>query len=106
MIKSHIFHICTKESWQEQSKAMEYVHESLESEKFIHCAHEEQIEGVLTRYFGGMDDLILLKIESNKVTPPIISEIAPIGAYFPHIYGPINKDAIIEIIEIEKSKQT
>ena len=92
MIKSHIFHICTKQSWQEQSNAKDYIHDSLESEKFIH--------------FSELDDLLLLKIDSNKVAALIKSEIAPDGDYFPHIYGPLNKDAIIEIQEIDKSRWT
>ena len=106
MIKSHIFHICTKQSWQEQSNAKDYIHDSLESEKFIHCSHKEQLGGVLNRYFSELDDLLLLKIDSNKVAALIKSEIAPDGDYFPHIYGPLNKDAIIEIQEIDKSRWT
>ena len=106
MEKPTIYHICIKKSWQEQSTSMDYVHDSLESEKFIHCSNEDQIEGVLNRYFTGINNLVILTIESNKVISPIKYEIAPIGEYFPHIYGPLNKDAIIEVKEIDKSKWT
>ena len=106
MGKSNIYHICTKKSWQEQSKALNYIHESLNIEKFIHCSNKDQIEGVLKRYFTGLNELILLKIASKKVIPLIKYEKAAIGEYFPHIYGALNKDAIIEVQEIDKSKWT
>ena len=106
MINPIIFHICTKQSWEEQSEASHYTHDSLEVEKFIHCSNEEQISGVLARYFTELEDLLLLKIESKKVIPEIKYEKAPIGEYFPHIYGALNKDAIIEVQEMDKSKWT
>ncbi|MDF1696918.1 MAG: DUF952 domain-containing protein [Saprospiraceae bacterium] len=93
----YIYHICTNEAWQTQFSSDEYVHESLFTEGFIHCSSESQVEGVLDRYFKGQSDLIVLIIDTTKIIPPLKYEKAPIGQYFPHIYGPINKNAIIEI---------
>ena len=106
MIKSNIYHICTQKSWADQSKAMDYIHDSLENENFIHCSNEDQIAGVLKRYFTETNNLVILTIKSDMVIPTIKYEIAPIGEYFPHIYGPLNKDAIIEVQEIDKSRWT
>lgn len=97
MSASNIFHICTSESWKAQDNSKEYVHPSLENEKFIHCSEQHQLQGVLNRYFQNQQNLLLLEINTEKVIPNIIYEKAPNGDIFPHIYGPLNKDAIISI---------
>lgn len=101
MEEVEIFHICTNDSWKDQKDAREYRHESLEIESFIHCSKKDQIKGVLERYFEGVNDLIILTIDSNKVNSGIKYEKALNGEYFPHIFGPINKDAILSINKIK-----
>lgn len=100
MSESLIYHICTQASWQAQNNAPEYIHSSLEEENFIHCSEEHQIQGVLERYFEGQKNLILLTIDKSKVQPKIQYDNAPNGEDYPHIYGPINKNAIVEIKNI------
>ena len=42
-----------------------------------------------------------LKIEKIKVQRPVLFELAQdLDELFPHIYGPLNLDSVIEIIEI------
>ena len=94
-----IYHICTVHDWITQEGTNEYLHQSLESEGFIHCSFKHQINGVLERYFREQTDLMLLIIDSEKLINDLKVEEAPIGESFPHIYGPINKNAIIEVKE-------
>ncbi len=105
MTSQSIYHICTRTSWVDQYDSSEYRHDSLILEKFIHCSRLEQIEGVLSRYFQGIHDLLILTIDTNKITPTLKFEKAPNGEMFPHIYGAINKDAIISIEEVIKKNQ-
>lgn len=106
MTHSLIYHICTENSWNKQLNSSFYTHESLDLEGFIHCSNEEQIAGVLSRYFKEINDLLLLTIQCEKVIAEIKYETAPNGEYFPHIFGQINKDAILKISKIDKSKSS
>ena len=95
-----IYHICTAASWSQQEHASFYIHDSLQDEKFIHCSEEHQIAGVLQRYFKNQTNLMILTIDVSRLQPKLKYEMAPIGQYFPHIYGPINKDAIMKAKKI------
>lgn len=93
-----IYHITTDAAWNLSREIGEYTVGSLKEEGFIHCSQESQLEGVKRRYFEGRNDLLLLKIESDKLTSPIIFEWSPsVQDTFPHVYGPINIDAVIEV---------
>ena len=100
MNEPFIFHICTEQSWHDQSDSPIYIHSSLTEENFIHCSEDHQIQGVLQRYFQGQNDLLVLTIDVSKVQPKIQYDKAPNGEFFPHIYGPLNKDSIIKTEKI------
>ena len=92
-----VYHICTLASWRAQKKTSYYQHESLLSEGFIHCCDLEQIDGVLDRYFQECVDLILLTINSELLVSDMLYEASPTGEKFPHVYGSIEKAAIVNI---------
>ena len=98
--KTYIFHICTKEEWEKKLSSNEYIHPSLKTENFIHNSEEHQIEGVLQRYFKGQNDLLKLTIDPDKLTSRLQYDLATDDEYFPHVYGPINKDAIVKVERI------
>ena len=98
-----IYHIVTFSSWEEQSESSDYVHASLEKEGFIHASRSTQVAGVLDRYYEGIKDLLKLTIDTNLLasTSPLKEELAAsVGENFPHIFGPINKSAIIGVEKI------
>ena len=95
-----IFHIVEGNSWEEQMDADNYIHQSLAHEGFIHCCYKTQIAGVLSRYFEGIENLILLEIDPERIAHKILVEKAPNGMYFPHIYGSINKTAVLQTTKI------
>jgi uncharacterized protein (DUF952 family) len=71
---------------------------SLESQEFIHCSLVEQVVNVANAIAPKRNDLVLLEIEEEKVIPKIIYENLEGGKLlFPHIYGPLNQDAITAI---------
>lgn len=90
-----IYHITTEAEWHAAQAEGYYAAASLASEGFIHCSTEEQVTGVLGRYFKGKTDLVALKIEVAKLVHPPKFELAPsVNEMFPHIYGPVNIDAV------------
>lgn len=96
-----IYHITTKNEWVKAVQKGFFEVESLNIEGFIHCSQEHQIQGVLERYYSGKIDLVKLCIDESKVVNKIIYENAPsINQNFPHIYGTLNIDAVIDVVEI------
>lgn len=92
-----IYHITTKKEWENALENGFYEAKSLAIEGFIHCSTIDQVNGVLERYFKDATDIIKLTIDISKLTHKLVFELAPsINEVFPHIYGILNLDAVIE----------
>ena len=93
-----IYHITTKQEWNKAIENGFYESPSLAEEGFIHCSQENQIADVLERYFSGKKDLVKLIIDTDKLTSKFVFEWSPsIQDTFPHVYGTINTEAVIEV---------
>ena len=98
-----IYHVTTADEWQAAREKGVYTSPSLQAEGFIHCsAGDEQVTGVLKRYFAGKTNLVELVIDTDKLTSKFIYEWSPSTAdTFPHVYGPINTDAVIDVVVLQ-----
>jgi uncharacterized protein (DUF952 family) len=92
-VTENIFHITSEKTWLAALELGEYVAASLGSEGFIHCSTREQVVDTANRYYHGQVDLLLLEIDPKLVASEILFEESH-GELFPHIYGPINLDAV------------
>ncbi len=88
-----IYHIALPEQWEAARLSGEYIADSLATEGFIHCSTEDQVERSLNRFFCGRDAVLLLAIDAERLTSGLKYEPAH-GEDFPHIYGPLNLDAV------------
>ena len=96
-----IYHLTTATEWKAAQEKGFYEATSLKAEGFIHCSEEHQVAGVLERYFADQDNLVKLVIDTAKLTSRYVQEWSPsIRDTFPHIYGPINIDAVMEVITV------
>jgi len=74
---------------------------SLQSEGFIHCCKAEQLAGVIERYYAGVPDLLVLTIDTDRLTSELVYENTVGGVeLFPHIYGAINMDSVADIVPL------
>lgn len=97
----NIYHITTQNQWQTAQQKGFYEAASLAVEGFIHCSTEQQVAGVLERYYSGVNNLVKLVIDTSKLTHKLVYELAPsVNQQFPHIYGTINLDAVVEVINL------
>ncbi|MBT3392294.1 MAG: DUF952 domain-containing protein [Chloroflexi bacterium] len=94
--KTVIVHLCTRADWEVAQRAGAYRAASLESEGFIHCSRPDQIFKVVNTFYQQIPDLVLLWLEPEKIAAEIRWEAAD-GDEFPHIYGPLNLDAVIRV---------
>lgn len=93
-----IYHVTTAAAWKEAQEKGAYETPSLKEEGFIHCSQPEQVPGVLDRYFAGQNALVKLVIDTDKLTSSFIYDWSPsVADTFPHVYGPINLDAVVEV---------
>ena len=89
-----IYHIVLPDIWAAFETDL-YVHASLESEGFIHCSFADQLDAVIERYYRGERSVVVLEIESERLMSRMIKEPSTNSEIYPHVYGPINRDAII-----------
>ena len=108
---SLIYHIIPRTDWITAQKNGEYRAESLTTEGFIHCSTAEQAAPVANAFYTGQKELLLLVIDPALLTsrlqwdPPAhpAPESAPASLHgeFPHIYGPLNLDAVVDALDFE-----
>ena len=95
----NFYHITTPEIWGTFENKNYYEAESLHTEGFIHCSYWGQLEETLKLYYKGVSQVIVLEIEPDALISKLIIEKSRDGNLFPHIYGVINKAAIVKVEE-------
>ena len=103
-----ILHLLSRDSWAEAQEHGQLVAPSVAMEGFAHCSTEHQMVDVANKYYSGATNMVLINIDPKKLhselkfEPPAHldgSPALPHEPLFPHIYGPINLDAVIEVID-------
>ncbi len=103
-----IFHITSRKDWEAARSKGEYTAPSLTTEGFIHCSTPAQILPVAEKFYKGQTDLVLLMIEPALLTSTLKWEPpsggtpppgVPAGDLFPHIYGPLNLNAVLNVFD-------
>ena len=97
-----IFHITSREAWERAKAEGSYRPEGFAAEGFIHCSTRDQVVRVADARFRGRRGLVLLCIDPERVAAEIVYENLEGGReLFPHIYGELNADAVVEVLEFE-----
>ena len=96
-----IYHITTAAEWAQAQRDGQYTKSTLDrtlaEEGFIHASQAAQVARVANAFYQGVPDLVLLTIDTERVGSPIRYELVPgQDLPYPHIYGPLNIDAVVE----------
>ena len=101
-----ILHILSRAQWDFAKRSGTYRPPSLEAEGFIHCSAIGQVIDTANLFYRAQPDLLVLRIDQRKLTSRLVFE-APVTAsdtrprtLFPHLYGPLNLDAVIDATEL------
>jgi uncharacterized protein (DUF952 family) len=101
-----IFHVVKRGEWEAGVARGSYAPDSLRGEGFIHCSTVAQVIDTANRFYRGQDDLVLLCIDESRLRAPLKFE-APVtargesaGELFPHLYGELNVDGVVRIVEL------
>jgi uncharacterized protein (DUF952 family) len=97
----HVYHLIPKSAW-EQLPPGPYRHDSLQTEGFIHCSNRAQVAWAANKFYAQENDLLALQIDIDRLTSPLKDEDPGIGQTFPHIYGPIDRAAMVGVEPLQR----
>lgn len=100
-VLENFYHLIGESEWKGLQRETHYCPESLSKEGFIHLSLLSQLSGVVARFYSARTDLVVLVIDRKKLQSPIRYESAD-GEEFPHLYGPLNLDAVVEVLPLHK----
>lgn len=96
-----IYHITTAADWDTPG---DYRADSLVAQGFIHFSTREQVARVANAVYTARRDLVLLVVDADRLRAPLRFEPPDpnvpaehdTGERFPHLYGALNRDAVLE----------
>lgn len=113
---STIFHLAPAERWHKWPAAQSYLPAEYSTDGFVHCTAEyDLMHHVANRFYRGTPgDFVMLVIDPDRLSAPLRWE-APVhpdrlagsdaaAPLFPHIYGPIDRAAVIEVRPVRRAE--
>ncbi len=96
-----VYHLALPHLWN-GAGAEPYRADSLATEGFIHCSYADQVARSANRFYAQAEELLLLTIDPTLLTSPLREEPSADGESFPHIYGAINRAAVVNIQPLQR----
>src|SRR4026207_2411258 len=110
-----ICHITTKRAWDAPQGSVIFRPPEFDEIGFIHCSSPEQVLFVANALFAGRSGLLMLVVDEVKLKSPVRWGPAPSApgrlppvtqeGFFPHVYGPINLDAVVRTVDLVPNDQ-
>ncbi len=96
-----LYHLTSVSDWASAQGSGRYTvstrGRSLAQEGYIHCSFAEQVAATAARFYGDLDEVVLLSIDESALSSPVVVEdLVGGGERFPHVYGPIEVGAVVE----------
>jgi len=97
-----VFHLTTPQEWAASLAAGAHTGSTrgrrLAEEGYVHCSEAHQVDGVRARFYADVPDLLLLEVETDLLTSPWrIEQVDGADQSFPHVYGPLDLAAIVDV---------
>ena len=94
-----IVHLMTPHAWAATSDGA-LRPPSLAQEGFVHCSAPAQVAAVANARFHDEDTLVMIVLDPRELRSDVVWEDSyDAGQRFPHVYGPIDRQAIARIVE-------
>lgn len=103
-----IYHLAPAARWHGWPSGRPYLPAEFAADGFVHCtAGEALMLQVANRFYrGAPGDFVLLVIDPARLTSPLKWERSPtddLAPLFPHIYGPIDPEAVVDVREVRRT---
>ena len=104
---NRIYHLALAADWTAAAGGeyrMSTLGKTLDEQGFIHCSYRSQVQPVADAFYRGRDDVFLLVIDPARLRAPVQAENLEGGTdLFPHIYGPLNVDAVVAAVPVAQT---
>lgn len=102
-----IIHCMRKSLWQQFQHLDSWGQDDIRKYGFIHCSTVEYLWRVLPGFAEDPEERVLICIDESRLLSEVRyedSEDYP-GRYYPHVYGPINHDSIVMVLDYLKDEE-
>ena len=94
-----IIHCMRKTTWQERKDKECLGKRNIEADGFIHCSTVEYFWRVAPNFSDIKEEPVLVCIDESKLKSEVRYEDGDnCGRAYPHVYGLINREAIIDVL--------
>ncbi len=95
-----IYHMCRRDEWA-RAAAGAYRGSSQDiADGFIHFSTAAQIVESAAKHRAGQADLVLVAVDAARCGAALKWESSRGGALFPHLHGPIPRDAVVGVRDL------
>ncbi|MEV8379121.1 DUF952 domain-containing protein [Kribbella sp. NPDC056861] len=105
-----ILHLAFADQWEAARQAGSYRWSTRgksldDGAAFIHCSRPEQVALVANSFYLDVTEpLVLLVIDTELLVSALCDEdLDAVGITFPHLYGPLNLDAVVDVRPYERA---
>ena len=109
-----ILHLMPGPAWEVWRDGGGYDPPSLAAEGFVHCTGDDQLMlAVANRFYASdPDELVVVTLDEARLTsevrwePPAHPDGRPSTGtepFFPHVYGPLDRDAVLAVRRLVRS---
>lgn len=91
-----LYKICPAADWRNAEAEGVFRGSEVDREDgYIHFSTGAQVKETAARHFAGMDDLLLIAIDADRLGPALKWEPARSGDLFPHLYEHLPLTAVL-----------
>ncbi|MBQ3296894.1 DUF952 domain-containing protein [Candidatus Saccharibacteria bacterium] len=104
-----VYHIALKKDWLKAKEdgvyAISTLNKIFDEVGFIHLSHHDQIPLIASSIYSNITEpLVVLKLDSEKLDSQLLKQELSGGEYFPHYYGTIDPNWVVDVIPLTKFK--
>ncbi len=90
-----IYHVCHRTEWRNAKVSGQYRGSSQDkADGFIHFSGPAQVVESVAKHRAGQDGLVLVAVDPARLGDALKWEASRGGALFPHLYGPLEPEAV------------
>lgn len=94
-LSPYIYLLSSQDEYQQALQSGQLLRDSITTEGFIHACPKNQLNRVANKFYKNTHKPLLLTVEKEKISSTVKYEPAK-GGLYPHIYGPLNINAVIK----------
>ena len=95
-----IYKILTRDEWSAAQDLGEFIGSEVDRrDGFIHFSAAAQLHDTARLHFSGVQGLVVLEVREEELGDSLRWEPSRGGILFPHVYGPLAVEQVIEVYD-------